>query len=564
MNLGEHLPADFEGSNEKGLSSLLLEANEAVAYMDADWVMRYCNDVYLSNVGLARECVIGHRPSAYIANFERSIFFRDIAICKAERRPVSTIGFSVPMNRWLLARYFPCKGGGTLVLANDASESIVKQYQLAQQALKDTLTGLPNKLALTQAMETCLEAQVPFWVTVLGLNRFRTVNDTLGFATGDRFLTQMASVLQSATDDCERLFRFAGDEYAVLSTGPASDIDGRVKALLLTTALPLRLDRQSFELGAAAGVAIADSDEFDVEVLLKRAALALHQAKHSGRTEYRVYEEGMEAASRRRLAMEGELRSAVNAGEFALMLQPKGCLQQRRVLGAEGLIRWFHPTRGMVSPADFLPLAQECGLMVEIDRWVLKTALSMIVSLQDMGLAMPVSINLSVDSLSDPALVDNVRTALEEAGVSARMLEIEIPEGAMMRDVQVSGRVLGELHALGVRVSIDDFGTGYSSFAYLTRFPVQTLKIDRSFVHDMSKSVASRNVVKGLIRLAHSLNMRVVAEGAETDEQIDALSRMDCDEVQGFGYARPMPFLQFVAFIRAHLPSGPVISAFSV
>lgn len=550
----------LEGSE---LSALLRQANEAVAYMDDKWVMRYCNDVYLSNVGLPRERVIGHTPSEYLPNFHRSIFFEQISTCKTERRPVSSIGFSVPMNRWLLARYFPCEDGGTLVLANDASDSIVKQYQLAQQALKDTLTGLPNKLALNQDMAGHLSSKTPFGVAVLGLNRFRTVNDTVGYAQGDRFLTQMASVLQSCTVDGERLYRFAGDEYAVLSTRPAADLEERVRRLIAQTCLPIHVEGQSFALGSAAGV-VPDSDGFEVELLLKRASLALRQAKASGRAEHRTYTAAMEAASRTRVALEGELRSAVSAGEFSLVLQPKGCLQSGRVLGAEALIRWPHAVRGTVSPGEFLPLAQECGLMVDIDRWVLKTALKHIAELKELGQAIPVSINLSVESLSDTDLVENVRAALKQADVEADLLEVEIPEGAMMRDVQVSGRVLNGLHQMGVRVSIDDFGTGYSSFAYLTRFPVQTLKVDRSFVDDMSTSEASHNIVKGLIRLAHSLGMRVVAEGAETQAQIDALSRMDCDEVQGFGYARPMPFPQFVEFMQAHNPEGTVFSALSV
>ena len=563
MTPGDLPSAVLQRLENHELTALLRQANEAVAYMDDKWVMRYCNDVYLSNVGLPRDRVIGHTPFEYLPNFHRSIFFKDIAACKSERRPVSSIGFSIPMNRWLLARYFPCEDGGTLVLANDASDSIVKQYQLAQQALKDTLTGLPNKLALSQDMAGQMASKASFWVAVLGLNRFQTVNDTVGYAQGDRFLTQMASVLQSCTLDGERLYRLAGDEYAVLSTRPEHDMEERVRCLISQTCLSIQVEGQSFALGSAAGV-IADRDGGEVELLLKRASLALRQAKASGRAEHRVYTPAMEAASRTRVSLEGELRSAVSAGSFVLVLQPKGCLQLGRVLGAEALIRWPHATRGTMSPGEFLPLAQECGLMVDIDRWVLKTALKHVAALKALGQAIPVSINLSVESLGDPDLVENVRAALEHAEVEPYLLEVEIPEGAMMRDVQVSGRVLSGLHQMGVSVSIDDFGTGYSSFAYLTRFPVQTLKIDRSFVDDMSTSEASHNVVKGLIRLAHSLGMRVVAEGAETASQIDALSRMECDEVQGYGYARPMPFPQFVEFMQEHNPEGTVFSALSV
>jgi EAL domain-containing protein (putative c-di-GMP-specific phosphodiesterase class I) len=214
--------------------------------------------------------------------------------------------------------------------------------------------------------------------------------------------------------------------------------------------------------------------------------------------------------------------------------------------------------RGIVPPAQFLSVAKECGLMAAIDRWVLREALQQVRQLKARGLAVPISINLSVESLEDAELVDNVRDALQQTGVEPALLEIEIPEGGLMRDVQTSARVLGELNELGVSISIDDFGTGYSSFAYLARFPVHTLKVDRSFVNEMTTNEASRTIVKGLVRLAHSLSMRVVAEGAETPAQIAMLRRLRCDEVQGYGYARPMPMAQFCEFVQAHsLPRGP-------
>jgi EAL domain-containing protein (putative c-di-GMP-specific phosphodiesterase class I) len=241
-----------------------------------------------------------------------------------------------------------------------------------------------------------------------------------------------------------------------------------------------------------------------------------------------------------------------------LMLQPKGAMPGRQVVGAEALIRWPHPVRGMLGPAQFLPVAAECGLMREIDQWVLEQTLSHVQRLQRRGLAVPVSINVSVDTLADEGFVDSVRLALRKADVPARLLEIEIPEGSLMRDVDASLRVLDGLAALGVRISVDDFGTGYSSFAYLAHFPVHALKIDRSFVADMHRSDASMKIVAGLVGLAHSLNLRVVAEGAETDEQMRVLHRMDCDEVQGYGFARPMPFGEFCSFAGAHkVQRGP-------
>jgi EAL domain-containing protein (putative c-di-GMP-specific phosphodiesterase class I) len=326
----------------------------------------------------------------------------------------------------------------------------------------------------------------------------------------------------------------------------------RVHALIEQTRLPVALRGQVFTLDATGGVVCSPLHGTEPELLLKRAALALKKAKRSPEHELVQYEPSLEAAARWRAEIEAELREAVAAGQFMLMLQPKGAMPGRQVVGAEALIRWPHPVRGMMAPAQFLPVAAECGLMRAIDQWVLEQTLSHVQRLQRRGLAVPVSINVSVDTLADEGFVDSVRLALRKADVPARLLEIEIPEGSLMRDVAASQRVLDGLAALGVRISVDDFGTGYSSFAYLAHFPVHALKVDRSFVVDMHRSDASMKIVAGLVGLAHSLNLRVVAEGAETDEQMAVLHRMDCDEVQGYGFAKPMPFGEFCSFAALH------------
>jgi EAL domain-containing protein (putative c-di-GMP-specific phosphodiesterase class I) len=247
-----------------------------------------------------------------------------------------------------------------------------------------------------------------------------------------------------------------------------------------------------------------------------------------------------------------------------LMLQPKGSLSDGTLVGAEALIRWAHPKRGMVSPAEFLPLAEDAGLMGTIDQMVLKQALQHISTLYAMGIQVPVSINLSVQSLGDVCMVDRVREALRAANVPPNLLEIEIPEGALMQDVDISAKVLGDLHRMGVRLSIDDFGTGYSSFAYLARFPVHTLKVDRSFVKDISSSDTSHKIVKALVRLAHSLQLNVIAEGVEAAGDMDILKRIRCDMVQGYAYGRPMPFDKFVEFARERHPNSETMRWYTV
>jgi diguanylate cyclase (GGDEF)-like protein len=538
------------GEDPAQLARLVAQAREAVVQVDRDWVVRYCNDVYLEDLGLPREQVIGRTPFEFQPAFARSIFFETLDTARRERRSMATIGYSTILGRWLLVRVFPVDGG-LLMLANDASESVLRQHQLAGQALKDPLTGLGNALALAQSIQALVARGEGFSLAVLGLDRFTSVNDAQGYARGDLALMAIASRLQIATVETESLYRLNGDEFALLTAAEPASARLRIDRLVEQARLPVVLEGESFVLGAAAGVARAPEHGTDAEELVKRALLSMRQAKRAGSARVVTYDGALETASRQRNAFEAQLRDAVEGGRFALLLQPKGSLDGRRVVGAEALIRWPHVERGLLPPDEFLPLAQDCGLMPAIDRWVLRQALTHLQALRRLGLAVPVAINLSVDSLSDSGFLDAVLDALRDTGIEPAMLDIEIPEGALMRDVAASASVLAGLDELGVGIGIDDFGTGYSSFAYLARFPVHTLKVDRSFVAGMTTNAASRTIVKSLIRLAHSLSMRVVAEGVETPAQMATLQRMRCDEMQGYGYAWPMAFDAFCDFARA-------------
>jgi len=516
------------------LDHLLMQAGEAIVYVDSNWVVRYCNPIYLSNLGLSRAEVLDKTPFEYFPNFKRSIFYE-----------------SIELDRWLMVRVFPT-GEGMLMLANDASESVVRQYQLAQQVLKDPLTGVPNKLGLVNDLEGLFERNDAFSLLVIGLDRFRGINDALGYAGGDMALLEVASRLQTATMPGEQLYRLNGDEFCVLQKQEPELIQFRAEVLIEVASQPLVLHGHRFVLGATAGTVVHDFECRDPEQMLKRAALALRHAKKTQRGGLVTYESGLERSSQLRTELEAELRAAIESQQLMLMLQPKGSLADGTLVGAEALIRWAHPKRGMVAPAEFLPLAHDAGLMATIDQVVLKQALHHISTLYSMGIQVPVSINLSVQSLSDVCMVDRVREALRAANVPPNLLEVEIPEGALMDDVETSAKVLADLNQMGVRISIDDFGTGYSSFAYLARFPVHTLKVDRSFVKEIAGNDASHKIVKSLVRLAHSLQLTVIAEGVEDAEVTDMLKRMRCDMVQGYAFGRPMPFDKFVEFARSH------------
>jgi diguanylate cyclase (GGDEF)-like protein/PAS domain S-box-containing protein len=533
------------------LDQLVAQAGEAIVYVDSNWTVRYCNTVYLSNLGLTRREVLGKTPFEYFPNFKRSIFYETIERCRREHKPTAKIGYSTVLDRWLMVRVFPV-ADGMMMLANDASESVVRQYQLAQQVVKDPLTGISNKLGLVNDLETLFEHGDFFSLLVIGLDRFRSINDALGYAGGDMALLEVASRLQTATLAGEQLYRLNGDEFCVLTRQSPEDIAGRAMQLIDVAKQPLVLHGHRFVLGASAGCVVSETECRDPEQMLKRAALALRHAKKAQRGGLVMYEPGLERSSQLRTELEAELRAAIDSQQLLLVLQPKGSLSERTLVGAEALIRWAHPKRGLVSPAEFLPLAEDAGLMGTIDQLVLKQALQHISTLYAMGIAVPVSINLSVQSLSDACMVDRVREALRAANVPPNLLEVEIPEGALMQDVDTSTKVLAELNRMGVRLAIDDFGTGYSSFAYLAKFPVHTLKVDRSFVRDIASNGTSHKIVKSLVRLAHSLQLNVIAEGVEEAADMEILKRIRCDMVQGYAFGRPMPFDKFVEFAFAH------------
>ncbi|MFM2053214.1 MAG: hypothetical protein RL456_1251 [Pseudomonadota bacterium] len=553
------------------LEELLSGVGESVVHVDADWVVRYCNDVYLRGIGLPAEQVIGRTPFEYQPGFRRSIFFETIEACRRDGQPRMTIGYSTAVQRWLMIRVYPHEGG-MMSLANDATEAVVRQFQLAQEALRDPLTGVGNKRALMQEIDALHDRGVPFSLAVFGLGRFNTINDALGHAQGDLALMEVASRMQSSTQEGESVHRLNGVEFVLVTPATGEALDARVAAFRTELARPVTMRDQSFLLASTVGAVHSPEHGACADLLLRRAALALRAAKRGGGERVVVFDDHLEAASRARAALEADFRvvlgrsggSLGNGEGLSLVLQPKGHLKDGRVVGAEALIRWRHPARGPLSPAEFLPMAQECQLMVALDRWVLAEALRLLRGLIERGHMLPVSINLSVESLSDLQLVDNVRSAIEAAGVPASLLEIEIPEGALMRDVHTSARVLAALSDLGVRISIDDFGTGYSSFAYLARFPISTLKIDRSFVRDMGTQPASKTIVRSLVSLAHALSMDVVAEGAETDEEMTQLRRMKCDVVQGFGYGRPQPWDHFVRFVEARVDDGSAPGPFMI
>jgi diguanylate cyclase (GGDEF)-like protein/PAS domain S-box-containing protein len=450
------------------------------------------------------------------------------------------------------------QGNTTHFVMTQYDVTMARRYEaeLEARASYDTLTGLANRSLLHDRIDGAINyaaGRAPVWVAALDLDHFKFVNDTMGHDAGDRLLKAVAARIAGAVDRSDTVARTGGDEFVLVLPGRADEGEAAdtVRAVLEELAHPLELDGQELVLTGSAGVAAYPNDGSDAPTLIQHAEVAMYRAKDTGRNTMQFYTPSMNARARERLALEVALRSALSHDEFELYYQPQVDLETGWVVGVEALIRWRHPSLGMVRPDRFINLAEETGLIVPIGAWVLRTACQQNQDWQDAGYGpLRIGVNLSARQFAEPGLVPEIASVLDETGMPATSLEIEITESLVMEDVEGAIRTMGELKRMGVKLSIDDFGTGYSSLAYLRRFPVDVLKIDRSFVRDITFSEDDANMVAAIIELARGLHMRVIAEGVETEAQLDYLKRRGCDEVQGHVYGKAAPRADVEAMLR--------------
>ena len=433
-----------------------------------------------------------------------------------------------------------------------------KRYEaeLEARARFDTLTGLANRVLLHDRIDNAinLAAGRTVWVAALDLDHFKFVNDTLGHDVGDQLLKTAAQRIAAAVERSDTVARTGGDEFVLVLPGRADEAEAAatVRAVLAALAHPLVLSGQELVLTGSAGLAAFPADGTDAATLVQHAEVAMYRSKELGRNMVQFYMPTMNARARERLALEGALRSALLQDEFELYYQPQVDLVTGAVVGLEALIRWRHPSMGMVRPDRFINLAEETGLIVPIGAWVLRTACRQNRAWQRAGFGpLRIAVNLSARQFAEPNLVRDIARVLEDAELPPACLEVEITESLVMGDVESAIRTMRELKQMGVMLSIDDFGTGYSSLSYLRRFPVDVLKIDRSFVRDIPFSEDDAAMVGAIIELARGLRMRVIAEGVETEAQLDYLRRRGCDEVQGHVYAQASPRADVERMLRS-------------
>ena len=450
---------------------------------------------------------------------------------------------------------------GAVMAFHDVSAARAKSLEMSHLARHDTLTGLPNRTLfndrLTQALALADRQRKRVAVMFVDLDHFKKVNDSLGHEVGDKLLQLVAARLAGCVRRSDTVSRIGGDEFVVLLSQLELEEDAALSArkILRTFAIPYIIDKKSIDISASIGGSTFPSDGRDAESLLNKADTAMYEAKHFGRNTYQFYQRDMHARLTKRVSLESDLRYALGRNEFLLHYQPKFNLQTGQITGMEALIRWLHPRRGLVSPKDFVPIAEECGLILSIGQWVLLEACTQAREWSDLGLRhIPVAVNVSAAEFGAKDFLSGVRAVLIATGVEPQNLELELTESVLMLDAEAAVVTLMALKAMGVRLAIDDFGTGYSSFTYLRRFHVDTLKLHQSFVGDITADPSDATLVSAMITLGRSLNHRVIAEGVETLEQLNFLRQHQCDEAQGYYFSRPVPAEEAGKLLDAGLP----------
>jgi diguanylate cyclase (GGDEF)-like protein len=472
-------------------------------------------------------------------------------IMLASRRSSAVLTQELADGRVVTITHEPMAGGGFVDTFTDVTQQRLAEAQIAHMALHDPLTDLPNRRLFRQRLEAALhrvERTEPCAILSLDLDQFKDVNDTLGHPVGDALLRAVTDRLHRIVRQTDTVARLGGDEFAIVQSSINHPEDATILAgrLLQELGVPYEIAGHQVTIGVSIGIAISPDDGLDADLLLKSADIALYQAKSDGRNRYRFFEPEMDALMRARRELELDLRKAIAAEEFELMFQPLVNLKNECISGFEALLRWRHPRRGVVSPAEFIPLAEEIGLIIPIGEWVLNRAC---MHAQSWPGAFKVAVNISAVQFKRRDLVAIVTRALQASGLDPARLELEITESVMVHDFDTTLSMLHQLRQLGISISMDDFGTGYSSLSYLLSFPFDKIKIDQSFVRGLGNKPDCTAIIRAVTGMCANLGITVTAEGVETAQQLSMLHAERCTEIQGYLFARPRPAQEIPAFI---------------
>jgi len=544
---------------EASVNAIVITSHAA----DGD-LIEYANPAFARLFGHAPAHIIGHRLESLLGLQEQDEQYQPLAAALQAQQEATLLlrtRHRDGAQLWTQLHVAPVREaegtiGHHVCVVTDMTAIMDYQAQLEHQANHDALTGLPNRALLSDRMAQAVTFSQRFkhslWLVFIDLDNFKLINDNLGHQFGDELLCAIAGRLCACANEGDTVARLGGDEFVLLL--PVANQRPMASILQLVqeaVAAPVTLGQHTVTITCSIGISVYPADGSEPEQLLKHADIALYRAKEAGRNQAQFYEAAMHARVAERALIESELRHALARGQLSLVYQPKLDLHSDAVTGMEALVRWQHPTLGNVSPARFIGVAEETGLIVAIGRWVLRTACAQAKAWQDAGLPpLRVAVNLSARQFRDQSLLAEVRAALDDHGLEAQYLELELTESLMMHNVEEVVALVKDLKQLGIALSIDDFGTGYSSLAYLKQFPVDYLKIDQSFTRDMLDEPKVAAIVRSVIALGQSLGFKIIAEGVETAEQLAYLRQHQCDEMQGYYFSRPLTPEAFADKVR--------------
>ena len=532
--------------------------------VDSSFGWRFINPKMQEMTGYDEQHFIGS-PLLSIISKDMAILIDDIDIDLRSRnhwRGDTMLAGNREAPIWVSLSVSPIREEGGAISSYVASAqdiSFVKESQRKMEELAyfDTLTGLANRtffrMQLRKSMALAERGHYAFALFYFDLDEFKRINDTLGHDAGDRLLLEVATRLKKRLRAEDTIARLGGDEFAVLLSGINERENAMEVANIIqkTLAEPIKLGNNEVIVSASIGITMAPFDSKEEEQLLKHADLAMYQAKAKGRNTYHFYSQDLDEAANERLYIENELRIAIKAQQFTLHYQPQVNSESGEVVGYEALIRWFHPSEGTIPPSKFIPIAEATGLIVELGAWVLEEACHFSRRLKAAGKIANVSINLSARQFKDAQLIRTLSDIIDRTEMEPTLLHLELTESMLMGDVEAAIIQLRDIKALGVSLSIDDFGTGYSSLSYIKRFPVDILKIDRSFVKDIPEDPNDMEITAAIIAMAQKLNLQVIAEGVETEAQMTFLAKNNCYIVQGYYYSPPLSEAEILRFAPA-------------
>jgi diguanylate cyclase (GGDEF)-like protein/PAS domain S-box-containing protein len=555
------------------LATVFESVADGILIVDRDLTVREVNPAFVAMTGHPVSALIGRpfdilEPGFHDKHFLPSIWtatrsagnWSGEATCRRHNGPPFVAALSIAAVR-------DPKGqlSHAVITCSNISQRKEQEQRLWRHANFDLLTQLPNRWLLTERLEQAVlragRTQAKLAVLFLDLNGFKQINDGLGHQAGDALLRQVAQRLRGCTRLSDIVGRLGGDEFLVVAPEIAGSEDGAqfVNKILYSFREPFRIGTEEVFCLPSVGVAFFPEDGDSAEALIRHADLAMYEAKRNKLQRFVAYEPHMQARSDRRLALENDLRQSIEQQRFDLHFQPKVDSTTRAICGAEALIRWHHPRHGLVLPGEFIPLAEESGLIQQLGQWAFWQGCRVFQDWRQRALGLPtLSVNLSPRQFRGPDFIERLRRTLDETGIPPACIELELTESGVLADVEAMIGMLSALKALGVRLAIDDFGTGYSSLAYLKRLPIDVVKIDKSFVHEVAANPVDRKIVAAVIELAEALGFRVVAEGVETEAQATVLQEIGCHELQGYLISPPLPSDGFAALLRAGQTCSPV------